>query len=98
MARACDTVFPAGILAGGNIEIPNFEDLVKSYDDALYRYDLKLLSVLSVLLNSLLSTINLDDYPNLKERLDDDGVIGLDELANILNETGIDPGTLKDAL
>ena len=102
MARTCDTIFPAGILTGsGTIQIPNFEDLVKSYDDPLYRYDLKLLSVLSVLLNSLLSTIDLDDYPNLKERLDSDdgdgGVIGLDELANILNDTGLDPGTLKDA-
>lgn len=97
MARVCDTIFPAGTLTGsGSIQIPNFENLVKSYDDPLYKYDLKQLSTLSVLLNTLLSTINLDDYPNLKERLDGDA-IGLEELANILNETGLDTGTLTDA-
>jgi hypothetical protein len=102
MARVCDTIYPAGILTGsGNIQIPNFEDLVKSYDDPLYRYDLKQLSILSVLLNTLLSTIDLTNFPNLRERLDSDddegGIIGFEELANVLNETGIDPSTMTDA-
>jgi hypothetical protein len=92
----CKPIYPEGTLKKDNFpQIPDFENLVRAWDDPTLRYDMEQVKVINTLNNALLLSSNLDDYPTLKERFEQ-GAITDEEYADFIFDSGNNPDSIRD--
>lgn len=78
-------------------QVPNFEDLVRAWDDPTLRYDMDQVKVINTLNNALLLSVDLSPYPALKDRFEaGDGGITNEEYADFIYQSGTNPNTITD--
>lgn len=84
--------------ATGLFDTTAIQNFIPSFDSPVNRYDNRQVTILNVLFNALLQALpdqNLNQYPNLKNRIDQ-GPISDEEFADFIFDQGILPDTIQD--
>jgi len=88
----CNPRYPSNISNISDVE--DFSDLLSG--NPIRQFDGKELSTLNVLNNTLLNNSNLDNYPDLKERVEQ-GAITNEEFADFLLDKGLTLDYIRDS-
>lgn len=95
----CVPRYPSGFIRNNaRIELPDYGDLALIETDTTKLYDMKLVRVAALLFNKYIDYIDLDQYPNLKDRLINGSYMSEGEMADVIYEIGYDPEVVIDIL
>ena len=86
------------IRKGNQIEIDDYGDLSQIDNDTTKLFDMKEVRVSALLFNVMIQYVNLDEYPNIKNRLINDSFIEEGEMADLIFEIGDTPENINDIL